>query len=60
MFTANAQNVYLGQRVVISPHIDSEICIIKRIDTDYEKVYIVPLNGTVGGWYSVDTIISIN
>ena len=60
MRTANAQNVYLGQKVVSSPHIDSEICIIKRIDTDYEMVYIVPLNGSVGGWYSVSTIISIN
>jgi len=60
MFTANAQNVYLGQRVVTSPHIDSEICIIKRIDTDNEAVFVVQLNGSVGGWYSVDTIISIN
>tara|TARA_R110000822_G_scaffold49539_2_gene129820 strand:- start:1198 stop:1380 length:183 start_codon:yes stop_codon:yes gene_type:complete len=60
MLTANAQNVYLGQRVVTSPHIESEICIIKRIDTDNEAVFVVPLNGSVGGWYSVATIISIN
>ena len=60
MHTTNGQNIYLGQRVVTSPHIDSEICIIKRIDTDNESVFVVPLNGTVGGWYSVATIISIN
>ena len=60
MHTANGQSIYLGQRVVTSPHIDSEICIIKRIDTDNEAVFVVPLNGSVGGWYSIATIISIN
>ena len=60
MHTANGQNIYLGQKVKTGYQLTSEPCIIKRIDTDNESVFVVPLNGTVGGWYSIATIISIN
>jgi len=51
-------DIYLGKRVVSSMHINAEICIIKRIDTEEQAVFIVPINGNIGGWHSISCIYS--
>ena len=58
MKTANGQTVRLGQHVKTSQHINGELCIIKRINTEENAVFVVPLEGGHGGWYSVSTIIT--
>jgi hypothetical protein len=59
--TANGRYVSLGQRVKTSQAINSDIGIIKRIDSENETVFIVPVTGAyAGGWYTISTIFSFN
>jgi hypothetical protein len=58
MKTANGQTVRLGQHVKTARTLNCETSIVKRIDTENEAVFVVPLDGGYGGWYSVSTIIS--
>lgn len=60
MLTINGQSVYLGQRVKTGMQSACEPSIIKRIDTENEVVFVVPVTGGLGGWYSVSTIKSVN
>lgn len=60
MLTINGQSVYLGQRVKTGMQSACEPSIIKRIDTENEAVFVVPVTGGQGGWYSVSTIKSVN
>ena len=49
--------VYLGQLVKTSMHKDATVFMIKRIDSDTEQVYIVPMNGSfIGQWYSQNAL----
>lgn len=51
------QYVYLGQRVKTSQHKDATAYMIKRIDTQQELVYLVPLDGSfTGQWYSANAV----
>ena len=54
----NINEIFLGKRVVSSMHINAEVCIIKRINTENEAVFIVPINGNIGGWHSIFCIYS--
>ena len=50
----------LGDKVKTSHHINAKICIVKKIDTLNEQVYIVPLDGSyVGEWYSGNALFYI-
>ena len=60
MFTSNGQSVYLGQQVKTGMQAACEPSIIKRIDTENEAVFVVPLTGGQGGWYSVATIKAVS
>jgi hypothetical protein len=57
--TANGQYVSLGQQVKTSQALNSDTSIIKRIDSDNEAVFVVPVIGGNGGWYSISTIWTI-
>jgi hypothetical protein len=57
--TANGQYVSLGQQVKTSQALNSDTSIIKRIDSDNEAVFVVPVIGGHGGWYSISTIWTI-
>ena len=49
--------VYLGQIVKTSQHRDATKYMIKRIDTEQEQVYLVPLDGSFDGqWYSSNAL----
>ena len=60
MRTINGQSVYLGQHVKTSQNLNCETSIIKKIDTENEAVFVVPLDGGHGGWYTANTVKSIN
>jgi hypothetical protein len=49
---------YLGQLVAISRHIDASVYMIKKIDTENNQCYIVPVDMSYPGeWYSYDALI---
>ena len=51
---------YLGQLVKTSQHINATVYMIKRIDTDLEQVYLVPIDGSFGGqWYSSNALYNV-
>jgi len=50
----------LGDKVKTSQHKDADICIVKKIDTLNEQVYIVPVDGSyIGGWHSGNALFYI-
>ena len=50
----------LGDKVKTSHHINAEVCIVKKIDTLNEQVYIVPIDGSyVGGWHSGNALFYV-
>ena len=53
-------HVMLGDKVKTSHHKNSDICIVKKIDTLTEQVYIVPIDGSYsGGGYSGNALFYI-
>jgi hypothetical protein len=51
---------YVGQLVTASRHIDASIYMIKKIDTENDRCFIVPIDGAYPGeWYSADALISL-
>lgn len=49
--------IYLGQLVKTSLHKNALVYMIKRIDTEQEQVYIVPLDSSFcGQWYSSNAL----
>jgi hypothetical protein len=57
-YTANGQNVYLGQKIKTSMHINAENGIVKSIDNENNAVFVLRVKDNTGGWYSINTIIS--
>ena len=49
--------VYLGQLVKTSLHKNALVYMIKRIDTEQEQVYLVPMDMSFNGqWYSQNAL----
>jgi len=47
------EDVFLGQLVRNSRHVEADRFVVKRIDRDIEEVYLVPLSGDwEGQWVS--------
>ena len=51
--------VFLGQNVTSGMQINASICIVKRIDTENEAAFIVPLEGGHGGWHSISALFPV-
>ena len=52
--------IYLGQNVKTSKHINATIYMVKKIDTENDRCYIIPLDGSYcGEWYSTNALIGI-
>lgn len=52
-------DVFLGQHVTGGMQINASICMVKRIDTENEAAFIVPLEGGHGGWYSISALFPV-
>lgn len=52
--------VFLGQHVISGMQVNASICIVKRIDTENEAAFIVPLEGGHGGWYSISALFPVS
>ena len=51
--------VFLGQHVTSGMQVNASICIVKRIDTENDAAFIVPLEGGYGGWYSISALFPV-
>lgn len=51
-------NIYLGKLVKTSFHREATTFMIKRIDTEQEAAFLVPVAGGHGGWYSFGVLLS--
>lgn len=51
--------VFLGKHVSTGMQISATIGMVKRIDTENEAVFIVPLEGGHGGWYSIGALFPV-
>lgn len=50
-------NIFLGKHVKISRHIDASKFMVKKIDTNNEMVFIVPLSyDGLGFWFSGNAV----
>ena len=52
------KNIYLGKLVKTSFHREATTYMIKRIDTEQEAAFLVPLAGGPGGWYGFWILLS--
>lgn len=51
-------HVYLGQRVKTGMQINATVYMVKRIDTEQDVAYIIPLDGSFcGQWHSIGALI---
>jgi hypothetical protein len=53
-------HVYLGQLVTTGMQIAATIYMVKKIDSDQEGAFLVPLDGGHGGWYSFGSLFPVN
>ena len=51
--------VFLGQHVTSGMQINASICMVKRIDTENDAAFIVPLKGGHGGWHSISALFPV-
>jgi hypothetical protein len=50
----------LGDYVKTGQQINADVCIVKKIDTLNEQVYIVPVDGSyIGGWHSGNALFYV-
>ena len=53
-------HVMLGDKVKTGQQLNADICIVKKIDTLNDMVYIVPLDDSyIGGWYSGNALFYV-
>lgn len=52
--------VYLGQLVTTGMQISATIGMIKKIDSEEEMAYVIPLEGGHGGWYSFGSLFNVS
>jgi len=52
-------HVFLGQHVSTGMQISASIRVVKRIDTEDEVVFLVPLEGGHGGCHSIGALFPV-
>jgi len=56
----HSHHVMLGDYVKTGQQINADVCIVKKIDTLNEQVYIVPVDGSyIGGWHSGNALFYV-
>ena len=59
-FNMTGKCVMLGDYVKTGQQINADVCIVKKIDSDNDMVYIVPVDGSyIGGWHSGNALFYI-
>ena len=52
--------IYLGQNVKTSKHVNATIYMVKKIDSENDRCYIIPVdNSYCGEWYSTGALIGM-
>ena len=52
--------IFLGQLVKTSKHVNASIYMVKKIDTENNRCYIIPVDQSYcGEWYSTGALVGI-